>query len=118
MSESGADRRAFARVPLNMLVQFRVKNLDEFFERYGTNLSIGGMFIDCDDPHPLGAMVYLQFRVIDGGSLIEGLGRVAHVNPPGTERAGMGIEFVNLDDDSRDFIDGVIERKVGRASER
>jgi uncharacterized protein (TIGR02266 family) len=115
MSESGADRRSSPRVPLRLLVQFKVQTLEEFLERYASNLSIGGMFIDCDEPHPLGAMVYLQFRVVDGGTLIEGLGRVAHVNPPGSERCGMGVEFVNLDEDSLEFIDGVIERRISSA---
>jgi len=83
---------------------------------YAVNLSIGGMFIATKRPWAQGAMVYLQFRVADGGTLIEGLAKVAHVNPPGHKEPGMGLEFVNLDEESRDFIDAAITTQLTRAS--
>ena len=71
------------------------------------------MFIEGPTDHAPGQTVYFQFRTTNGTSLIEGMGQVAHVNPPGSEREGMGIEFLNVDEDSRDFIDTVIERRLG-----
>lgn len=89
-------------------MQVRLHDVDEFMREHAVNLSIGGMFIPTDNPHPEGAMVYLQFRLDDGAMLIEGLGRIAHVNGPEHPQPGMGIEFVNLDEASREFIDEAI----------
>lgn len=113
---SGSERRIHPRVPLKLLVQFRLHDVDQFMREHAVNLSIGGMFIATPDPRPIGVLVYLQFRLADGGTLIEGLGRVVHVNDPKTDEPGMGIEFVNLDEGSREFIDAAISARLNRAS--
>ncbi len=115
MVETQSDRREAPRVPLRLLVQYRLQSVDDFYQTYATNLSVGGMFIEGTTDHVAGDMLYLQFRLADGTSLIEGLGRVAHVNPEGHARVGMGIEFINVDEDSLDFIDSVIARRLGNA---
>jgi len=58
--------------------------------------------------------VYLQFALRDGVKLLEGLGRVVRVNPPGdpSRVAGMGIEFVHLDDESKEIIDEIVARNL------
>ena len=83
---------------------------------HAVNLSVGGMFIATRNPWAKGALVYLQFRVADGGTLIEGLAKVVHVNPPGHKQPGMGVEFVSLDEDSREFIDSAIATQLTRAT--
>ncbi|MEO1175201.1 MAG: PilZ domain-containing protein [Myxococcota bacterium] len=103
------ERREAPRVPLKLLVQVRVESVDEFYESYATNLSTGGMFLECEPGWQQDQMIYLQFRLPDGQTLIEGLGRVVHLHP---EPHGIGIEFINVDDDSMRFIDSVIERRV------
>ena len=107
----GAERREFDRAPLNMLVQFRLGDLNEFMRDYAVNISLGGMFIRTREPHPEGSMIYLQFRLKDGSKLIEGLGKVVHVNPPSHAVPGMGVEFVNLDDSSKLLISEIIEER-------
>jgi len=110
MSEpSGADRRKHPRVPLSLLVQFRFNTFDEFLAEYSENISIGGMFIRTEAPREEGALIYLQFSLKDGSRLIEGLGRVVRVNPPGVagQVPGMGVEFVNFDPDSMALIEDI-----------
>ncbi|MBI3179193.1 MAG: TIGR02266 family protein [Deltaproteobacteria bacterium] len=106
------ERRLYPRVPLRMLVQFRLHDMDEFMREHAINLSAGGIFVRTGDPHPAGAMIYLQFTLADGAKIIEGLGRVVHVNPPGHQEPGMGIEFVNLDRKSRKLIDKIIKERL------
>jgi uncharacterized protein (TIGR02266 family) len=105
---SEADRRAHPRLPLNMLVQFRLHDMDEFLRHYAVNISAGGMFIRTEHAHPIGSMVYLQFSLEDGAKLIEGLGKVVHVNPADHPSPGMGIEFVSLDAESLALIERII----------
>ena len=107
-----SERRVHPRLPLNMLVQFKLADMGEFMRDYAANISAGGMFVRTRTPNPLGSMIYLQFKLKDGQKVIEGLGKVVHVNPPEHAVPGMGIEFVNLDRDSRKLIDEIIEERV------
>lgn len=111
------ERRAHSRVPLKMLVQFRLNDMAEFMREWAANISGGGMFIRTREPHASGAMIYLQFHLSDGSKLIEGLGKVVHVNPPEHAVPGMGVEFVNLDRDSKKLIDGIIAQRAKELGE-
>ena len=107
-----SDRRIYERAPLTMVVQFRLADMDAFMREIAVNISIGGMFIRTTSPHSQDAMIYLQFQLEDGSKLIEGLGRVVHVNPPDHEVPGMGVEFVNLDPDSRRLIQSIVDDRL------
>jgi uncharacterized protein (TIGR02266 family) len=112
-------RRRHPRAPLSLLVQYRFDTVDEFMSEYSADVSIGGMFIRTDEPRPTGSLIYLQFALKDGSKLIEGLGRVVHVTQPGAadadagRPAGMGVEFVNFDDDSQTFIEEIVAARLG-----
>jgi molecular chaperone DnaK len=114
---SSRERRVHPRLPLRMLVQFRMHDLDEFMRVYAVNVSVGGIFIRTLTPHPIGAMIYLQFKLEDGKHLIEGLGKVVHVNPPEHPSPGMGVEFVNLDEESRALIEEIIRERADELAE-
>jgi type IV pilus assembly protein PilZ len=112
---SGEDRRRYERVPLSLLIQYRFDTLDDFLAEYSTNISIGGMFIRAEQPRDLDSLIYLQFYLRDGAKLIEGLGRVVRLTEPDPEADamvyGMGIEFVNFDDESMRLIQQIVEGK-------
>ena len=101
-----ADKRRHPRTPLNVLVQFRFDTFDEFLAEYSVNISPGGIFVTTDEPREEGAVIYLQFALKDGSKLIEGMGKVVRVNPAGDPKrpSGMGIEFINFDDESMALI--------------
>ena len=107
----GREWRRFPRVALDLLVQYRVDSFEDFLAEYATNLSMGGLFIETDEPRPVGTLVYFQFALRDGTRLIEGLGRIVRVNPPGRPRPGMGIEFTSLDEDSKALIQLVVSHR-------
>lgn len=111
----GAEKRRHPRTPLNVLVQYRFDSFDEFLAEYSLNISPGGIFICTETPREQGAVIYLQFTLKDGNRLIEGMGRVVRVNPPGDPKrpAGMGIEFTNLDDDSTALISEICSQRGG-----
>jgi len=96
-----------------MLVQLRLHDLDEFMRVYSSDVSAGGMFIRTVDPRPVGTTVYLQFRLDDGSRLIDGLARVAHVNPADHPAPGMGVEFVDLDPSSRRLVEDILTERAG-----
>lgn len=108
------NRRKHPRTPLSLLVQYRFNTFEDFLAEYSLNISPGGMFIRTDEPRAEGEVIYLQFSLKDGSRLIEGMGRVVRVNPPGVEGrvAGMGIEFVNFDDESMALIEDICAAKA------
>jgi type IV pilus assembly protein PilZ len=108
-----SNRRKHRRTPLSLLVQYRLNSFEDFLAEYTQDLSPGGMFIRTDEPREMGSMIYLQFQLKDGSKLIEGLGRVCWVNEPGAKErtAGMGVEFVNFDDESMALIEEICTSK-------
>ncbi len=115
MSDSeGSDKRRHPRTPLNVLVQYRFDTFEDFLAEYSLNISPGGIFICTDEPRPEGAVIYLLFTLRDGSRLIEGMGRVVRVNPPGdgARPAGMGVEFLNFDEESMALIADICARRA------
>ena len=108
---SGENKRRARRLPLNMLVQFRLDSMDEFYREYAANISVGGIFIKTLTPHPKGSMVYFQLSLGAGETLLEGLGRVVHINDSQSKMPGMGLEFVNLDEKSQVLIDRIMTER-------
>ena len=105
------ERRKKYRMPLNMLVQYKVKDLDEFYNEFAGNISIGGMFIKTTQEYSLGSNIYFKFCLLDNSHIIEGLGKIVHINDADHPNPGIGIEFVNLDDSSKDIITDIINKR-------
>lgn len=93
------EQRKHARVPLELLVQVTSDSIAQFRAVHAKNLSVGGMYIETPQPRAVGASVFFQFTVKDGGTLIEGLGRVVH-----STKTGMGVEFVSVLEPSASII--------------
>ena len=113
----GAERRKYPRTPLSILVQFRFDSIEEFLAEYSLNISPGGIFIRTNEPRPRDSMIYIQFLLNDGTRLIEGMGKVVRSNriDSPSRPAGMGIEFVNFDQESLALIHDVCAmRNVSR----
>ncbi len=114
--QGGAERRRHARTPLSILVQFRFNTFEDFLAEYSLNISPGGIFIRTSEPRELGALIYLQFSLLDGSRLIEGMGKVVRVNTPGQgdKIPGMGIEFVSFDEESMQLIQEICAARVAQ----
>lgn len=95
----GLEHRKHPRVPLELLVQVTSDSIAQFRAVHAKNLSVGGMFIETPTARAVGASVFFQFTVKDGGTLIEGLGRVVHASS-----SGMGVEFVSVLEPSASII--------------
>ena len=111
------ERRKHQRTPLSLLVQFRFNTFEDFIADYSHDISPGGMFIRTDEPQEEGSIVYLQFSLKDGSRLIEGMGKVVRCNPPGVAGrvVGMGIEFLNFDDESMALIQEICATREAHA---
>jgi len=95
-----ADRRKSPRTAAVIPVDY--STVDAFFSEFTTNINEGGMFVVTDQPHPVDTAVTLQFRLPGGSDPCRVEGRVVWTRTAGADgRAGMGIEFERLDDDTQ-----------------
>ena len=102
---SDASRRKYPRARLTFLVQLRFPDFETFAREWAQNLSVGGLYLQTENPHDEGTLVVVRFTLASGGTLIEALARVVH-----KAKDGMGLEFVQLDEASRQVIDEVVTR--------
>lgn len=116
----GEENRQHPRVPLDVLVQVKSDSIAQFRAVHAKNLSVGGMFIATNEgagtmsesgkiaaAKSVGTQVFFQFTVKDGGTLIEGLGKIVHASP-----AGLGVEFVSVLEPSASIIRALVEERL------
>ena len=106
-SAAPRERRRSERVELMVRVDY--KTVDELFSEFARNINEGGMFVETDAPPEPGSPVALQFRIPGSPEPIAVMGRVIRTTEGDRdEPPGMGIEFENLDAQSRDLINQLV----------
>jgi len=107
MKTRSQEKRRHARFPVKIRIRYRTTG--GFFQDYAQNLSIGGIFIETDDPLPMGTRLSLEFCLPDLDSAIRTDGVVVHRIPGrragGSTEGGMGIQFSELDDKNRKLLE-------------
>ena len=104
---AGDDSRAATRVLVDLQVDYGHE--DNYLFAYITNISATGIFVRTTTPEPPGTQLNLRFDQMS----IEG--EVIWVNPfrpgaPDNLHPGMGIRFVELDDDVREQLIELVKR--------
>ncbi len=97
-----------------MLVKLTHSGVDEFVEKYATNLSPGGMFIRSREPKPVGTAVNFRVEIAGGLRVLQGSAVVKWTrganDPAGP--AGMGVEFSALDQASEALVIRMLSGKT------
>jgi type IV pilus assembly protein PilZ len=104
-------RRRANRLHHELLVAYQT--VDGFITDWAVNISRGGIFINTRTPLPEGTTVRLIISLPDTAFPFELAGRVARVcefNNPANLVPGMGIEFVDVDDEKKARIERFVER--------
>ena len=112
-SASADDRRAATRVLVDLVVDYASE--DNYLFAYITDISATGIFVRTTTPEARGTHLNMRFQPGDGGSIIQVEGEVIWINPyrpgaPDNLHPGMGVRFVELDDDTRDRLLELIRR--------
>ncbi len=112
---AGSDRRAAPRVLVDREVDYALE--DNYLFAYITDISETGIFVRTTSPEQPGTHLNLRFSTDPSGAEppIEVEGEVIWVNPyrpgaPDSINPGMGIRFVELDDDVRDQLLELVRR--------
>jgi len=91
------------------------ETLAGFITAGAANLSLKGMFIRTEQPRIAGTRVHFQLKLRDELALVQGVGEVAWmrtVDEAVDRPAGMGIRFLQIDEDSQDVITFVVNRQI------
>ena len=107
--------RGQKRVDVKTQVNMEFERFSGFISEYSKNISEGGMFIRTDTPQPIGSVFSFEFRLRDDIKLIQGWGEVAWIRDAAEANednpAGMGIKFIDLDEDSRVLIRRIVSTR-------
>ncbi len=101
--------RRSARVHHEVLVGVTAEG--ETFSGWGTNLSVGGVFVNSQHAPPVGTRVSVLLQ-LPGHSECKLNGRVAWSQPAaaGVDEPGMGIEFIDPDEDTEQLVGQMVEK--------
>jgi uncharacterized protein (TIGR02266 family) len=99
---------------------FRVsyESIDQLVVAYCSDLSKGGMFLATEHMLPVDSVVRLSLELPEGSSELVVLARVAYMRSPedvarGAEKpAGMGVQFMDLDDDTLQLVEAFISERI------
>jgi uncharacterized protein (TIGR02266 family) len=108
-----ADRRRAPRVLVDLEVDYASE--ENYLFAYITDISATGIFVRTTTPEEPGTQLNLRFQMPDAQEKIEIEGEVIWVNPyrpgaPDNLHPGMGIRFVELDDETREQLLELIRR--------
>jgi hypothetical protein len=108
--KDGAEKRRFPRVnlPKGMTVAWQA-TVQHDISRVAS-LSVGGLFIEANDPPPIGEMLQVQFD-IPGGVV-----RAHAVVRRSIKGQGMGVEFTDLPAAARAGLDSLLHKLLGSMS--
>jgi uncharacterized protein (TIGR02266 family) len=108
-----ADARKDKRTLLSLKIRYKSATLEDFIERYSSDISRGGVFIKAKKPLAVGTLLKFEFLLQDQSTLIHGVGRVVWRCDPSEADAqsasGMGIKFIKMDPESRALVQRIAE---------
>lgn len=110
-SDKSKKPRKADRLHHELLVAYRT--VDGFITDWAVNISRGGIFINTRNPLAVGTTVRLIISLPDTAFPFDLTGRVMRINEfdnPSNQVPGMGIEFVDVDDEKRARIERFVER--------
>jgi type IV pilus assembly protein PilZ len=103
--------RKSERLQHELLVAYRT--VDGFITDWAVNISRGGIFINTRTPQSVGSIVRLIISLPDAAFPFDLTGRVIRVHPPdpGSDQVpGMGIEFMDMDEEKRSRLARFVDR--------
>lgn len=105
MANKRVEKRHDDRREFDILVSYSAEGISE--NNFTYNLSEGGMFIETTLPQEIDTRLRINFEFPMSRRTIEVLGRVAWVRKESggpTMPAGMGVEFLELNDDLKHIL--------------
>jgi len=117
------EKRGFARTPVTLWVKVAGKKQKKDVESITCNLSGGGLYVETNEPLPLGSPVTMEFNLPKGGPTIYARGEVAWSGRTMVRRVclpGMGIELTEITEEDRirllEFVTAINQQRIPPSS--
>ncbi|OGW33654.1 MAG: hypothetical protein A2X59_01250 [Nitrospirae bacterium GWC2_42_7] len=109
------DEREDKRCETTLKVNYT--NFDNFLTEYTKNVSSGGMFIKTKVQHKIDSDICLYLHVPGLQEAIKIVAKVVHLNflNVSDEEAGIGVQFTDIDEESRQSLIGFIRSQTNCA---
>ncbi len=108
-SNPGTPTRRTERVHHEVMVG--VTSPEGSFSGWGTNLSVGGVFVNSQHAPKVGTRVNVLLQLPGHGDCkLKGRVAWAQASGPGVDEPGMGIEFLETDEQTRALVGKMVER--------
>ena len=114
------EKRRDPRVGAELRLRLAYGSMDEFIERYATNVSRGGIFVRTREARPPGTELAIDIALENGDEAIRGRGVVRWTTPPSApgeppRDPGMGVRFTELTPESRALVELMVATVGGEA---
>jgi uncharacterized protein (TIGR02266 family) len=100
-------------------IRLRYASFDAFIDKFAPNVTRGGVFIASRTPLPLGSTFAFEIQLAGGEVAMAGDGKVTWVkafDPAAPQKAhGMGVQFLRLDNPSRELLNKILAKKAAAA---
>jgi uncharacterized protein (TIGR02266 family) len=101
-------------------IRLRFASFDALIDKFAPNITRGGVFIASRTPLPTGSTFAFEIQLAGGEVALAGDGKVTWVKPfdPAAPQKphGMGVQFLRLDNPSRDLLNKILARKAASAA--
>jgi uncharacterized protein (TIGR02266 family) len=97
-------------------IRLRYASFDALIDKFAPNVTRGGVFIASKTPLPIGSTFAFEIQLAGGEVALAGDGKVTWVkafDPAApTKPHGMGVQFLRLDNPSRELLNKILARKT------
>jgi uncharacterized protein (TIGR02266 family) len=101
-------------------IRLRFASFDALIDKFAPNVTRGGVFIASRTPLPIGSTFAFEIQLAGGEVALAGDGKVTWVkafDPAAPQKPhGMGVQFLRLDNPSRELLNKILERKAAAAA--
>jgi uncharacterized protein (TIGR02266 family) len=97
-------------------IRLRYASFDALIDKFAPNVTRGGVFVASRTPLPIGSTFAFEIQLAGGEVALAGDGKVTWVkafDPAApTKPHGMGVQFLRLDNPSRELLNKILARKA------
>ena len=97
-------------------IRLRFASFDALIDKFAPNVTRGGVFIASRTPLPIGSTFAFEIQLAGGEVALAGDGKVTWVkafDPAAPQKPhGMGVQFLRLDNPSRELLNKILARKA------
>ena len=101
-------------------IRLRFASFDALIDKFAPNVTRGGVFLASRTPLPIGSTFAFEIQLAGGEVALAGDGKVTWVkafDPAAPQKPhGMGVQFLRLDNPSRELLNKILARKAATAA--